>query len=279
MGRLQGKTAIVTGGSSGIGAGIAERFLEEGASVIVADRRPLEGGLADRSGESLAFHETDVTVPADLSGLFEFAAERFGSLDVLVNNAGASTNDGTILDVDADDWDKGSSLLLRAPMLGVQLAAPLMTSGGSIINISSAAALRTGAAGPRTYSIAKAALLKLTTVAALDLAGAGIRVNSILPGFVFTPIMNEALGATPEVIEEYRDEIEAILRQAQPLAIAGAPDNIARAALFLASDESAFVTGAELIVDGGLTLLPSLFEDTLQRFGELAQRIAERTQA
>jgi NAD(P)-dependent dehydrogenase (short-subunit alcohol dehydrogenase family) len=252
--RLSGKVALVTGGASGIGQAIADTFRRHGAQVLVADKDAARGAaLAERG---IGFIACDVTREHDLVEAVAAAEREFGRLDVLVNNAGAPTSRAGILEFDATDWDAGMALHLRAHALGIKQAATAMrrTGGGSIVNTASISGLQSGL-GPLIYSVAKAAVLQLTKQAALELAPHGVRVNAISPGWVATPIF--AGGAEAETRDRVVEAVSSIADKLQPLALAGLPEHVAEAYLFLASDEARFITGATITADGGLTLSPA----------------------
>lgn len=277
MSRLTGRIAIVTGGCSGIGEEIVRQFLAEGASVVATDRQAPQGELAALVGERLHYVPADITVAEELARVFAAAEQRFGGLDVLVNNAGAGGTVARIVDMDLDGWDAMFALLVRAPMLAIKYGAPLMKarSGGSIINVSSIAALRTGLTAGAAYSVAKAAALKLTSTAALELAPDNIRVNAMLPGAIATPIFAGGFGLSQEVGRRHLPDVEAIYQHGQPLPVTGKPVHLAKTAVFLASDESAFITGVDIIVDGGLTLDPSVWKGAREQMIALGQRLRE----
>ncbi|MGE4432256.1 MAG: SDR family NAD(P)-dependent oxidoreductase [Sphingobium sp.] len=275
MNGLTGKVALITGGCSGIGEATAQLFLGQGAHVVVVDRQAPVGALTQAGAERLHHVSADVTQVADLERAFASAADKFGGLDILVNNAGAGGPLAKIVDMDPDQWDMMFALTVRAPMLGIKLGAPMMKArgGGSIINVASIAGLRTGLTAGAAYSVAKAAVLKLTGSAALELAGDNIRVNTLLPGAVATPIFGGGFGLSPEVARAHLGEVEEIYRHAQPLPVTGTPARLADAILFLASDQSGFITGLDMIVDGGLTLNPAVWGDARQRMIDLGQRL------
>ncbi|HEX8486640.1 SDR family NAD(P)-dependent oxidoreductase [Sphingomonas sp.] len=253
--RFEGKRAVVTGGASGIGRATALRLAQEGAHVIVGDL-DAEGGaaIADASGGAIAFLRTDVTHEADIVALLA-AADAAGGLDVLFNNAGAGGARAPIGEIAAEDWDATMALLLRSVALGIRHAAPLMAKrgGGAIVNTSSVSALGTGYA-PTAYSTAKAGVLHLTRLAAADLAGDGIRVNAVVPGFITTGIFTRHLGIAGEKLAAADAAIAGVAAGAQPIQRAGTPEDIAAAVAFLASDDASFVTGTHIVIDGGLTI-------------------------
>lgn len=253
-GRLDGKIAVVTGGCSGIGLGTVERFVAEGARVLVGDV-DLEGGsrLLERFDEAVAFRPCDVTQEADLKGLMDAAVEIFGGLDVLFNNAGAGGARETLAEMTGEAWDRTQSLLLRSVALGMRYAIPHMKArgGGSIINTASIAGMQAGA-GPIAYSTAKAGVIHLTRVAAAELGRDGVRVNAICPGLILTNIFTPSDMMPAAMADMVKASMAQTAPDAQPIAKAGQPADIANAALFFASDESAFVTGVHMLVDGGM---------------------------
>jgi len=253
--RLTGKRAVVTGGASGIGRATALRFAAEGATVLIGDIDAAAGAaLADESNGRIAFRQTDVTDAGAIDALMRQCHDD-GGLDIVFNNAGAGGAPEPIDEVAPDDWDRTMALLLRSVALGIRYAAPLMAErgGGAIINTSSVSALGTGYA-PTAYSTAKAGVLHLTKLAAANLAKDHIRVNAVVPGFITTNIFTRHL----EVGEDRRSQANAMIAaaaaDAQPIRRAGAPEDIAAAVAFLASDDASFVTGTHILVDGGLTI-------------------------
>ncbi|MBM4384570.1 MAG: glucose 1-dehydrogenase [Deltaproteobacteria bacterium] len=250
-GRLDGRVAIVTGGASGMGLASVERFLDEGACVIAADLNAAKGeALASARAERgdakrLRFVRADVAEERDVAGLVDLALADFGRLDVMFNNAGVGGAFGPITETEVDAWDETFAIDTRSVFLGIKHAARAMIAagrGGSIINTASVAAL-TGGGGAQAYSAAKAAVASITQSTSLELAEHRIRVNAICPGVIYTPLMH---GGKEEAADEWRAEI-------QPWPDRGQPEHIAGAALFLASDDSVFVSGHLLVVDGGLT--------------------------
>jgi NAD(P)-dependent dehydrogenase (short-subunit alcohol dehydrogenase family) len=251
---LEGKVAIVTGATSGIGARTAELFAEEGATVVIAGRRAEAGeALASRLGPSASFVRTDVSSAPDVKGLVEGTAERHGHLDVLVNNAGYGIPQTSIADLDIDAYDRLMAVLVRGVMLGMKYAAPYMIRqrSGSIVNIASVAAHRAGYSS-QTYAAAKAAVMQLSRVVAAELGEHGVRVNSISPGAIITGIFGKAANIDPSLADQQADVLAGRFEGMQPIPRAGRPDDIARGALYLASDASSFVNGADLVIDGGL---------------------------
>lgn len=252
-GRLENRIALITGGCSGIGLATVERFIAEGAKVVVADVQDDKGAsLQARFAGNAVYTHCDVTIEADIRNSISVAADTFGGLDILFNNAGVGGTPAGILNMEASDWDASMNLLLRAPMLGMKHAAPLMKKrgGGSIINTSSIAAFEAG--WGLAYGTAKAGVLHLTKLAAADLAKHAIRVNAICPGVIVTPIFGVTVGLPRAVSDQMTGTLIESAARMQPLARAGIPEDIAAAALYFASDDSSFVTGSHQVVDGGI---------------------------
>jgi NAD(P)-dependent dehydrogenase (short-subunit alcohol dehydrogenase family) len=249
MGRLDGKVAAITGGASGIGAGTVRRFGEEGAKVLIADLDQAKGdALAAELGASVAFLRTDVSKEEDIAAMLAETTDRFGRIDVLFNNAGFGGALGPIESTSLADYDLTMDVLLKSVFLGMKHVAPLMKAqrSGSIISTASVAGMRAGYA-PHLYSVAKCAVIHLTRSVALELGEHGIRVNAICPGFIATPL---AVGR-PEADESQIDQLRESGASAQVLGRIGEPRDIANMALFLASDDSEWITGREFVVDGG----------------------------
>jgi NAD(P)-dependent dehydrogenase (short-subunit alcohol dehydrogenase family) len=256
MGRLNGKVAVITGATSGIGLRTAEMFVAEGARIVIAGRRAAEGeALAERLGADCIFLRTDVTVDAEVRALIELAVEKFGRLDCLFNNAGGPAQVGGIEGLEADRFDAAIAVLLRSVMLGMKYAAPHMKKqgSGSIINNGSVAGRLAGYSSSLVYGAAKAAVIHLTKCVAMELGESGIRVNSISPGLIATGIFGKALGLSTEDAEKTPAAIRDAYATAQPIPRAGMTDDIAYAAVFLASDESGFINGHDLVIDGAIT--------------------------
>ena len=255
-GRLEGKVAVITGGVSGIGLGTVELFIAEGARVVAADIQDEKGRmLAQRFGDKLRYAHCDVTVEADIAAAVGLAASEFGGLDILFNNAGISDGMRAIAEIEAEKWSWIFDVLVRGPALGMKYAAPLMLArgGGSIINTASIAGLQAGW-GPIAYSSAKAAVIHMSRVAAAQLSPQKIRVNAICPGLIATSIFGASLGLPREVADQMAARVAEHGAKVQPVPKAGVPEDIARAALYLASDDSEFVTGTHIVVDGGITV-------------------------
>lgn len=255
MGRLEGKVAVITGGASGIGEASVRRFVAEGCKVVIADLQEARGErLAGALGASAAFVRTDVTREDDVAGAIALAQSRFGRLDCLFNNAGYGGVNGPIESIPAQGFDDTMAVLLRGVFLGIKHAAPVMKrqGAGSIVSTASVAGLQAGYAG-HVYSAAKAAVIHLTRSVAMELGESGVRVNCICPGAIATPIFGKALGLSDEAADRTVDVMKVALAKGQPIQRAGLPLDIAEAALWLASDDAAFVNGHAMVVDGGLT--------------------------
>lgn len=245
--RLTDSVAIVTGGGSGIGRAIADLFAQEGARVVVADRNVAGADetverIHARSGEALAV-ETDVTDPVAVEAMVARASETFGRVDLLVNNAGAAAGDD-IQNIDPGMWDFNLAVVLKGAFLCCRTVVPGMIERrrGVIVNIASVNGL-TGL-GEEGYSAAKAGLINLTQNMAIKYGRYGVRANVICPGTIRTPIWDKRVAERPTIFED--------LAAWYPLGRVGEPADVARAALFLASDEAAWITGVTLPVDGGL---------------------------
>jgi NAD(P)-dependent dehydrogenase (short-subunit alcohol dehydrogenase family) len=255
VGRLDGKVAVITGGASGIGEAAVRLFVDEGARVLIADVQDDRGHrLAGELGARALYARTDVRDEAQIAAAVGEASARFGRLDCIFNNAGAPGVTGGIEHIPAAGIDDTFALLVRAVLLGMKHAAPLMRrqGSGSIVNTASIAGLR-GGWGPHVYSAAKAAVIQLTRSIAMELAASGVRVNCICPGAIATPIFGTSLGLSAEAAEQGAGLVKGALGSFHPLGRAGLPQDIAQAALWLASEESSFVTGHALVVDGGIT--------------------------
>jgi len=254
MGRLDGKVTAITGGASGIGAGTVRRFVEEGARVLIADLDEEKGtALASELGDAVGFLRTDVSKEQDVADMITDAVDRFGRLDCLFNNAGFGGALGPIESTSVDDYDLTMDVLLKSVFLGLKHVAPVMKAqgSGSIINTASVAGLRPGYA-PHLYSVAKSAVIHLTKSVALELGENNIRVNAICPGFIATPLA----AGRPDADESQIQQLRESGASSQVLGRVGEPRDIANMALWLASDESEWVTGREHVVDGGFEAGP-----------------------
>lgn len=240
MSQLSGKIAVVTGGNSGIGLAVARRFQSEGAKVIITGRRQtaLDAAVADL-GPDVTAVQGDVTSAADLDRLAETIRDLYGRLDVLVVNSGVA-EPAALGTITAAHFDKTFDINVRAALFTVQTLLPLMANGGAIVLVGSIAGF-IGTPSYTAYGASKAAIRSFARTWAKELAPRGIRVNTLSPGPIDTPIFDNA-----------PDELRETITQMIPLARFGRPEEAAAAALFLASSESSFVTGAELCVDGGM---------------------------
>ncbi len=280
MHALNDKVAVITGGCSGIGLATVELFAAEGARVVIADIQDERGtALAAKFGDRAIYQHCDVMDEGQIAALMQAAADHFGGLDILFNNAGAGGARETIEEMTGDLWDRTHALLLRSVALGMRYAVPFMKQrGGAIVNTSSISALEAGA-GPIAYSAAKAGVLHLSRVAAAELSRYGIRVNAICPGFILTDIFVKGLGLMDNAAAQANAALAAVSPHAQPLAIPGTPDHVAQACLYLASGASGFVTGTHIVVDGGITVGPrSSWDPNMPSpILELLQKVSEAT--
>ena len=241
VGRLAGRAAIVTGAAGGIGHAIAAAFLREGAEVIVADSA---ADIEERAPEGAVAMRCDVSRAADAQAAAALAKARFGRLHVLVNNAALFVPYGSVVDVAEEDWTRSMAVNLTGPFLMSKYAVPLIaeSGGGSIVHVASQLG-QVGKPGHCWYNAAKGALIQLAKVMAIDHAGERIRVNSLSPGPIGTARVHAKHGGQ-EAAERENGALTILDRM-------GRPEEIAEAALFLASDESSYMTGADLLVDGG----------------------------
>ena len=242
MNELKGKAALVTGGSRGIGKGIARRFIEAGASVMLVSRKgdACEAAARELGGDT-TWRAGHVGRPEDAEACIDAALERFGRLDVLVNNAATNPWNGPTVDCDLPRWDKTFEVNLRGPFVWTQLAWTrwMRENGGSVINVSSNGGFMTSAA-LGVYNVTKAALIQLTKQLASEL-GPKVRVNAVAPGLIRTDFARVL----------WEGERGNLVARATPLKRLGEPDDIGDAALFLASDASSWITGQTLVIDGG----------------------------
>jgi NAD(P)-dependent dehydrogenase (short-subunit alcohol dehydrogenase family) len=248
--RLAGKRALVIGGTAGIGRGIVEAFLNEGAQVVFTGRREALGQeMVAASGGAAMFRPLDVTDPEALRRAIGEVDAAFDGLEVLVNNAGVAL-DRTILTTEPEEFDLIFGTNVRFPFFATKWAAELMATrgGGSIVNIASTAGMR-GLERRAAYCGSKGAVIQFSRAAALDLAASRVRVNCVSPGAVDTELIRRTKFEGQDDVETKMEALGA----AQPLGRIGQPADIAQAVIFLASDESAWVTGSNIVVDGGLT--------------------------
>jgi NAD(P)-dependent dehydrogenase (short-subunit alcohol dehydrogenase family) len=257
-GRVEGKVALITGGASGIGRGCAERLAAEGAAVIITDLQDAKGAeTADairKAGGACEYLHHDATDEAAWAEVIAQVKTRHGRLDILVNNAGMAIA-GSVLEMTLADWRRQTAVNLDGVFLGVKHAIPLMRlgGGGSIINMSSVAGLK-GSPTLAGYCATKGGVRLFTKAVAMECAGAkdGVRVNSVHPGIIETPIWESIAAMSPGV--NTPPDLDAMSSMAVPIGVKGFPADIANGVLWLASEESRYVTGAELVIDGGLSV-------------------------
>ena len=252
--RLAGKVAIITGGASGMGRASVQKFVREGARVVIADMQDAKGQqLQHELGDDTVFVSTDVCDEDSVRNMIQVAMDRFGRLDCLFNNAGFGGVSGEIGSTAMDEpYARTVDAMLKGVVMGMKHAAPIMKAqrSGVIISTASVAGLM-GGMGPHVYSAIKAAVVNLSKSVALELGPFNIRVNAICPGGIATPIFAGQLALHGN--EDYAALIRPFLARGQPIPRSGEPEDIANAACFLASDEASFISGHALVVDGGLT--------------------------
>jgi NAD(P)-dependent dehydrogenase (short-subunit alcohol dehydrogenase family) len=256
--RFDKKIAAITGATSGIGLETLECFVAEGAQVLAIDRDATAGhALEQRFGGKVRFVACDVTNVSELKAAIDSVQGYFGGLDILFNNAGAGGTQQTAQAFDLQGWDDTQALLLRAVAAGTSFAVPHMKrrGGGAIVNTASISGLQAGYA-PLCYSVAKAAVIHYTRVAAAQLSADGIRINAIAPGFIATRIFGTTLGLNREQAQDLANQARTNTKVPNPLGRPGEPRDIAEMALFLASDAARFITGTHFTVDGGTTIGP-----------------------
>ena len=279
MGALDGKIAIVTGGTSGIGEGIAKAFVSEGAKVVIAGRREEEGRALEKQ-IGVRFVRADVANEADVKAMVDRTLEWFGRLDCLVSNAGIPSPMISLTEVDVATIDQVLAINVRGVILGAKHAARAMlhTGSGSIVNIGSVAGHR-GGLSAHVYSAAKGAVSAFTRSAAAELGEKGIRVNCISPGAIVTGIFGKNAGLDGAKADKVTDVVKEMFKAAQPIPRAGLPGDIAQAAVFLASDASGFVNGQDIVIDGGQTAVARGWSSSVARRAELAKRLKEAAAA
>jgi NAD(P)-dependent dehydrogenase (short-subunit alcohol dehydrogenase family) len=245
---LEGKTALISGGSSGIGLATARRFIAEGAEVIIAsrDQAKLDAAIGELGDRAMAI-QVDVSQAAEIDRLYETVKVKHPRLDVVFANAGTSGEPTPLAQITEREWDNDFALNVKGVVFLVQKALPLMADGGAIVLTTSVANVK-GIPGASAYSATKAAVRTFARTWTVELQPRRIRVNAVSPGPTDTPMHNNLGRDDPQV----RASVEAMLQQV-PVGRIGQPDDIAAAVAFLASDQAAFITGVELVVDGGLT--------------------------
>ncbi|MCP4754126.1 MAG: SDR family oxidoreductase [Proteobacteria bacterium] len=254
MGKLEGKVAVITGGASGIGKASVELFVKEGARVVFGDVMDDRGmALADELGGDVLFQHTDVAQEEQLQSLIALAAEKFGRLDCMFNNAGIGGASGPIDETPTLGFDVTVAVDFRSVFLGMKLAAPIMKQQGSgrIISTASIAGHRTGFGG-HIYSACKAAIIQMTRTVANELGPFGINVNCICPGGVVTSIFGRTFGQEQDATEASYDGLAKVFNGLQSIPRACMPEDIAKAAIFLAGEDSGYINGAAINVDGGV---------------------------
>jgi len=248
MGRLDGKVAVITGAAGGIGREAAILFSEEGASVCVADVDPENGEATAAECREAFFQKVDVADPGSVQAMYAAAAERYGGVDVLYNNAGIMpADDASVLETEVDAWQRVQDVNTKGVFLCCKHGIPhlLERRGGSVINVASFVALAGAATSQISYTASKGAVLSLSRELAVEFARRGVRVNALCPGPVETPLLMRLFDETPGALERRLVHL--------PMGRLAQAKEIAYGALFLASDESSYVNGATFLVDGGLT--------------------------
>jgi NAD(P)-dependent dehydrogenase (short-subunit alcohol dehydrogenase family) len=248
MGRLDGKVAVITGAGGGIGREAAMLFSSEGASVCVADVSAEQGQATAEACREAFFHRVDVADPPSVEAMYRATAERYGGIDVLYNNAGIMpADDASILDTSPEAWDRVLAVNAKGVFLCCRHGIPhlLGRGGGSVINVASFVALVGAATSQIAYTASKGAVLSMTRELAVEFARQGVRVNALCPGPVETPLLMRLFADDPAAYERRRVHL--------PMGRLARAEEIARGALFLASDDSSYVTGTTFMVDGGLT--------------------------
>ncbi len=251
--RLKDKVAVITGGASGIGEATVRKFVAEGARVIIADMQADKGeALAAELGDSARFIRTDVCIEDQVAAAIALASDTWGRLDCLFNNAGFGGVTGEIHETDVGEpYQRTVDAMLTGPILGMKHAAPIMKAQGTGSIVTTASVAGTGGGyGPHVYTAVKAAVINLSRSVAQELGPFGVRVNSVCPGFINTPIFLGQAGLQGDHSKAL-EGLQEVAAFAQPIGRAGMPEDIANAVCFLASDESSFITGQPIVVDGG----------------------------
>ena len=275
-GRFEGKVAAITGGASGIGLATVKRFLEEGAKVVIGDVQAEPGArLEDELGPAVRFQLTDVSSEDDVAALVDRAVDEFGRLDCMFNNAGFGGVGGEVTELELGEaYRRTVDVLFTAVLSGTKHAARVMKprGTGSIVNTASIAGLRAGYGG-HVYSAMKSAVISVTRSTAVELGPSGVRVNAICPGFIATAIFAGQRNWNYDTRMRFIGELEKSQTANTPIHRAGLGRDIANMALYLASDDAAFVTGQHFVVDGGLTAGGQRDPNRRSHFQEIADRI------
>jgi len=279
MGRLDDKVAVITGATSGIGRRTAELFAKEGAYVVVSGRRQVEGqALASSLGPQALYVSADVAEDEQVEKLIQTSMDKFGRIDCLFNNAGIPGKAGGVENLEGGQINSELAVLINGVLYGMKHVAPIMKRQGSgtIINTGSIAGQRAGYGVSLVYSLAKAAVIHASKCVAMELAEHKIRVNSLSPGAIVTGIFGKAFGLDDAQADAdgATDDLLDRFNGAQPYPRAGIAEDIARAALFLASDDSEFVTGTDILVDGGM-IAGRRWSETMARWEGLSQALAQ----
>ena len=278
MGNLRGKVALITGAAGGIGRATSKLFIKEGAKgVVMADIWDEMGEkTADELGPNAIYIHTDVSQESDIKKAIDLAVEKFGQLDVVFSNAGNPGSGGGLEEIETEDFDHTMAIHLRGAVLCMKHSIPLMKKQGSgcFIFTGSVAGFQQGMGG-LAYSLSKAALIHLARIAAVELGIFGIRANTIAPGGIATGIFGQGVGFSRETAEKWGNLRKDMMADGQPIRRAGVPEDIANAALFLASDSSSFISGVTLLVDGGLLSgrIPYDPQEGQQKFYESLQKL------
>jgi NAD(P)-dependent dehydrogenase (short-subunit alcohol dehydrogenase family) len=248
VGRLDGKVALITGAAGGMGLAASKLFVEEGARVVMTDVAEDAGrAAAEEIGQGAAFTRADVSTAADAEAMVRFAVETFGGLHVVYNNAGVVLpNDVGVVETDEETWDRTMAINLKGVWLGCKFGIPAIieSGGGSIINVASFVALMGAATAQIAYTATKGGVLSMTREIAVEYARRGVRANALCPGPIETPLL----------LQLFADEAAKQRRLVHvPMGRLGQAEEVVRAALWLASDEASFMTGAAMVVDGGIT--------------------------
>ncbi len=262
MGKFDGRSVVVTGGSMVIGEAVVRLFVQQGAFVVIADIDDDEGEkLAKELGSSATFIHTDVSIEADVVAAVKIASSELGHLDCMINNAGIMGSIDPIDETTVEMFEETMGINLRGTFLGIKHAARLMKKQGygSIITTASIGAIYAGCSPP-VYNATKAAVIQLTRSLAIELGPFGIRINCILPGYIATPLLGKAAGFSVEEARQRLGPVRTALSDFQPIRRSGVPEDIANVALWLASEESGFVNGVAMPVDGGCSCGKSLEE-------------------